>query len=118
MIRVLFVCHTGTCLHAYKSRLCGDLAAVRFRKPAVICTRSCSLRGILKENKTSGLHALDPDGIHDGSYLHSTWHDHHKAFKGTGNNRAGSWKHLTACICSITADPWCTGSDSGCEEVA
>ena len=29
----------------------------------------------------------DPDGIHDGSYLHSTWHDHHKAFKGTGNNR-------------------------------
>ena len=78
----------------------------------------CSLCSILKENKTSGLHALDPDGIHDGSYLHSTWHDHHKAFKGTGNNRAGSWKHLTACICSITADPWCTGSDPGREETA
>lgn len=51
---------------------------------------SCSLCSILKENKTSGLHALDPDGIHDGSYLHSTWHDHHKTFKSTGNNRTGS----------------------------
>ena len=28
-----------------------------------------SLCSILKENKTSGLHALDPDGIHDGSYF-------------------------------------------------
>lgn len=43
------------CLHAHKSRLCGDLAAVRFRKSAVIRTCPCSLRSILKENKTSGL---------------------------------------------------------------
>ena len=81
-------------------------------------TNGSSLRRILKENKTSGLHALDPDGIHDGSYLHSTWYDHHKTFKSTFYNRTGSWKHLTACICSITADPWCTGSDPGREETA
>ena len=64
--------YTGTCLHAYKSRLCRDLATVWFSKPVVICTRTCSLRSILKENKTSGMHALGTNGIHDGSYIYST----------------------------------------------
>ncbi len=39
---------------AYKGRLCRDLAAVWFSQPAVICTCTCSLCSILKENKTQG----------------------------------------------------------------
>ena len=36
----------------------------------------------------------------------------------TALGMTGSWKHLTACICSITADSWCAGSNPGCEETA
>ena len=70
-------------LYAYESRICRDMAAVWFCKPAVIRTCTCCVCCILKEDKTSGLHALDPDGIHDGSYLYSTWNDDHKTFKST-----------------------------------
>ena len=45
------------------------------------------LLSVLKEDKTSGLHALDPDGIHDGRNLYSTWNDDHKTFKSAVFNR-------------------------------
>ena len=64
--------HTGTRVPAYQGRLCRDLAVIRFCKPAVIGTCSCSLCSILKENQASGLDALGADGIHDGSYLYCT----------------------------------------------
>ncbi len=38
--------YTGTCLSAYKGRICRNLAAVWFCQPAVICTCPCSLRSI------------------------------------------------------------------------
>ena len=57
-----------------------DSAVIRFCKPAVIGTCSCSLCSILKENQASGW-MLCADAVHDGSYLYCTEHDHHKAHK-------------------------------------
>ena len=48
---------------------------------------TCCVCCILKEDQTSGLHALDPDGIHDGRNLYSTWNDDHKTFKSAVLNR-------------------------------
>ncbi len=83
---------------------------------SVLALVACAV--FLKENKTSGMYALDSDGIHDGCYLYSTWYDHHKAYKSTGDNRAGSWKYLTAYFCSIASDPWCVGSNPGRKETS
>ncbi len=38
--------YTGTCIFPDQSRICRDLATVRFSQPAVICTGTGSLRGI------------------------------------------------------------------------
>ena len=73
-----------------KVRICRNLAVVWFSKPAVICTGTGSLRSILKENKTSGLHALGTDGIYDGCYIYSTWHDYRKIKQSIYDNRLRS----------------------------
>ena len=41
-----FQYNTGTCIFPDKSRLCRDLAFIRFSQPAVICTGTGSLCGI------------------------------------------------------------------------
>ena len=70
-------------------------------------------KDILKEDKTSGIHALGTNGIYDGSYLYRTWNDNCKAFQSICNNRSGSWKFFTADICSITVNTGCAGCNPG-----
>ena len=110
--------YTGTCLPSDKSRICRNLAVVWFSKPAVIRTGTGSLRSILKENKTSGLYALGTDGIYDGCYIYSTWHDYRKIKQSIYDNRLRPWKQLTAYLRSSAVNPWCISSNSGYQETA
>ena len=63
-------------------------------------------------------YALDSNGIHDGCYIYSTWYDDRETDKSIPDNRAGSWKYITADFCRIASDPWCVGCNPGCKETS
>ena len=64
------------------------------------------------------MYALDSNGIHDGCYIYSTWYDDRETDKSIPDNRAGSWKYITADFCRIASDPWCAGCNPGCKETS
>ena len=64
------------------------------------------------------MYALDSNGIHDGSYIYSTWYDDRETDKSIPDNRAGSWKYITVDFCRIASDPWCVGCNPGCKETS
>ncbi len=38
-------------------------------------------------------------------YIYSTWYDDRETDKSIPDNRAGSWKYITADFCRIASDP-------------
>lgn len=64
------------------------------------------------------MYALDSMVFMMDVTFNSTWYDDRETDKSIPDNRAGSWKYITADFCRIASDPWRVGCNPGCKETS